>query len=157
MSVDEISEVRKELKCVVLDIDGSDSNDVNNNTLFCRTCQSIVNSPVPRFKVVVSVQDGTRTASFVLFHREVRRLLTDHTVVDILERKHQDGEVDGILKHSYTVLKLCDDNDVIKSMVRDSDVHEDVVAMESIKNDEPSNGCFDSKDVVSCTGDSLGQ
>ena len=25
---------------------------------------------------------------------------------------------------SYTVLKLCDDNDVIESMVRDSDVHE---------------------------------
>ncbi|GJU30184.1 replication protein A 70 kDa DNA-binding subunit B [Tanacetum coccineum] len=145
MSVDEISEVRKAVpKSSIIDledIDGSDSNDVNDNTLFCRTYQSVVNSPVPRFKVVVSVQDGTRTASFVLFHREVRRLLTDHTVVDILKRKHQ----------------LCDDNDVIKSMVRDSDVHEDVVAMESIKNDEPSNGCFDSKDVVSCTGDSLGQ
>ncbi|KAJ9550919.1 hypothetical protein OSB04_014964 [Centaurea solstitialis] len=93
MSVDEISEVRKELKCVVLgtiksikeeegwyylacrkcnckaipkssivdleDMDGSDSNDVNDNTLFCRTCQSVVNSAVPRFKVVVRVQDGT--------------------------------------------------------------------------------------------------
>ncbi|GJQ89641.1 40S ribosomal protein S25 [Tanacetum coccineum] len=42
-----------------------------------------------QFKVVVRVQDGTGTASFVLFHREVRRLINDHTVADILESQHQ--------------------------------------------------------------------
>ncbi|GKB66062.1 40S ribosomal protein S25 [Tanacetum coccineum] len=42
-----------------------------------------------RFKVVVRVQDGTRTASFVLFHRKAHRLIIDHTVADILESQHQ--------------------------------------------------------------------
>lgn len=56
----------------------------------------------------------------------------------------------------------CDDNDIIESVARDSSTNQvnqmDVNgSMESMKNDESSQDFSDSKDVVSCIGDSLAQ
>ncbi|GJQ95661.1 replication protein A 70 kDa DNA-binding subunit B-like protein [Tanacetum coccineum] len=145
-------------------------NEGDNKVIYCNKCKTKVTSVVPRFRVNVRVQDATGTISLVLFDREVYQM-TDKHAFEIREKQEKDGDVDSfpedfnklinkkfIFKIEvsdfniengydvYTVSKVCHDAEIMDAMIKRDSID---------KIDQPSIGCLDSKDVVSCTGDYL--
>ncbi|GKA13968.1 replication protein A 70 kDa DNA-binding subunit C-like protein [Tanacetum coccineum] len=152
-------------------------NEGDNKVFYCNKCKTKVTSVVPRFRVNVRVQDATETISLVLFDREGYQM-TDKHAFEIREKQDKDGNVDSfpedfnklinkkfIFKIEvsdfniengydvYTVSKVCHDAEIMDAMIKRDAIDKDIVSETEI--DQPSIGCLDSKDDVSCTGDSL--
>nr|XP_043611490.1 uncharacterized protein LOC122583121 [Erigeron canadensis] len=154
------------------------------DSLWCRKEKAIATEVVPKFRVTIRVQDSTDSASFVMWDRDVQKLL-GLSANDIRQRqlKNNDDqayphELEGLLnvkvafkikidkyniKHkgsAYTVNKMCDDPDIIaelEELKNNNEVEEQPSMLEvaTVKLDEESQGAPDSKDAFSVTGDSL--
>ncbi|GJV77693.1 ATP-dependent DNA helicase PIF1 [Tanacetum coccineum] len=179
--VDDIPDVTEKMVCVLLGTIKDIKKSIGGTTLrvvfYCNKCKTKVTSVVPRFRVNVRVQDATGTISLVLFDCEVYQM-TDKHAFEIRKKQEKDGDVDSfpevfnelinkkfIFKIEvsdfniengydvYTVSKVCHDAEIMDAMIKRDAIGKDIVSETEI--DQPSIGCLDSKDAVSCTGDSL--
>nr|XP_043625516.1 uncharacterized protein LOC122596938 [Erigeron canadensis] len=110
------------------------------DSLWCRKEKAIATEVVPKFRVTMRVQDSTGSASFVMWDRDVQKLL-GLSANDIHQRQLNNNddesyphELEGLLnvkvackikidkynlKHkgsAYTVIKMCDDHDIIAEL-----------------------------------------
>ncbi|KAK1416423.1 hypothetical protein QVD17_32214 [Tagetes erecta] len=159
--------------------------NLSSTALICPKCKCECESITPKFKVQVRVQDHTGSVSFVLFDNQVAKLI-GVPAVDIRERQVNDKntetfphEMSRLLERKlafkievsdynlknpewmvYTVLKVCDDPEVISELLGDGDhadeVSQEYLQMNPVNLGESSQGPQDSisKDVVSVMADS---
>nr|XP_043639701.1 replication protein A 70 kDa DNA-binding subunit A-like [Erigeron canadensis] len=155
------------------------------DSIWCRKEKKIATEVGPKFRVTMRVQDSTGIASFVMWDRDVQKLL-GLSAYDIRQRQLNNNddetypyELEGLLnvkvafkikidkynvKHkgsAYTVNKMCDDPDIIAELEdeeNDNEVQQQEAMLEivlAVKLAEESQGGPDSKDAFSVTGDSL--
>ncbi|KAJ0449938.1 putative transcription factor interactor and regulator LIM family [Helianthus annuus] len=156
------------------DIDADDAAS-DDGVLYCPKCKIRSPTTILRYKIRVRVQDATGTISFVMFDKDVSKVI-GRSARDIHDQQLRDGEENVcprevkqlvgkryIFKieistfnltsnyHVYTVLKLCDDNEIIKVMLQDDAAEQDVEDV----NSEPASGSFTCfKEAFSFTEDS---
>ncbi|PWA72602.1 nucleic acid-binding, OB-fold protein [Artemisia annua] len=112
----------------------------DDNVWYCKKCMTKVTSVVLRLRLNVRVQDSTGTITLVLFDREdgdvdsfpkeISKLINKKFIFKI---KVSDFNIEYGYD-VYTVLKLCDDAEIMDALIK---------------------GDGTDKDVVSCAGDSL--
>nr|XP_043614451.1 uncharacterized protein LOC122586527 [Erigeron canadensis] len=155
------------------------------DSIWCRKEKKIATEVGPKFRVTMRVQDNTGSASFVMWDRDVQKLL-GLSAHDIRQRQLNNDddetyphELEGLLnvkvafkikidkynvKHkgsAYTVNKMCDDPDIIAELEdeeNDNEVQQQEAMPEivsAVKLAEESQGGPDSKDAFSVTSDSL--
>nr|XP_043616677.1 uncharacterized protein LOC122588595 isoform X2 [Erigeron canadensis] len=111
------------------------------DSIWCRKEKKMATQVGPRFRVTMRVQDNTGSASFVMWDRDVQKLL-GLNAADIRQRQVNNNEednypheLDGLLnqkvafkikiddynvKHkdgAYTINKICDDPDIIAELI----------------------------------------
>nr|XP_043639455.1 uncharacterized protein LOC122610541 [Erigeron canadensis] len=148
------------------------------DSLWCLACHDIPTSLVPKFKVQFRVQDHTGTESFVMFDKDVSKVVR-MSANDIRERQPASGDTESYPRE----LDVCDDPDIIVELqakdapdkasqdktnfssvklgessqtLADSKVaSQDQTKSSSVKLGESSQTLADSKDASSFTADSL--
>nr|GEV07452.1 hypothetical protein [Tanacetum cinerariifolium] len=102
------NKVHKSQVAYLGDIDVIDEDGV---TLICRKCKTIQPKFVQRFKVSMKVEDCIGCASFVLLDSDLTKM-TEYNITTCW--------------NVYTILRLCDDDNIIQQMIKD-DATKDVV------------------------------
>ncbi|XP_071714113.1 uncharacterized protein [Rutidosis leptorrhynchoides] len=163
--------------------DSVGKNLENDGKLYCPGCECYASSVFPSFKIQARVRDGSGNASFVMFEREVTKLLRT-TAAEVREKQLQDEdevtfpEVFVNLKekrvlfmisvsknnidtlyHVYTVSKVCNDPSIMAEFDNNQpgDDDDDQGNDHGGAYEEAGNTkkeCLLIKDVVSCTDES---
>ncbi|XP_048492458.2 uncharacterized protein LOC125493291 [Beta vulgaris subsp. vulgaris] len=66
----------------------------DGDKITCKRCEKVLKATVPRFRLKIIVSDKTDDATFVLFEKEVHKLL-DKSASDLLEMQVKKGDKDG--------------------------------------------------------------
>ncbi|XP_057248899.1 uncharacterized protein LOC125494757 [Beta vulgaris subsp. vulgaris] len=66
----------------------------DGDKITCKRCGKVLKATVPRFRLKIIVSDKTDDATFVLFEKEVHKLL-DKSASDLLEMQVKKGDKDG--------------------------------------------------------------
>ncbi|XP_071695627.1 replication protein A 70 kDa DNA-binding subunit B-like [Rutidosis leptorrhynchoides] len=156
-------------------------NDEDDGKLYCSKCKGVASSVVPSYKVQVRVQDGSDTTSFVMFDREVTKLLR-MSAVQLIEKQIEEGDEDtlpGVFKtleekrilfminvssynidtvyQVYTVTKISNDPSIMAEFDNNQpgdDDQDDDHGGDFEKAGNSNTGFLTLKDVTSYTGDS---
>ncbi|GJU73880.1 replication protein A 70 kDa DNA-binding subunit B [Tanacetum coccineum] len=165
----------------VVDLDAAEGDEVpvaKSDEMWCKTCKTNPQFVIPRFKVQVRVIDGSGSTSFIMFDREVSKLI-NKTARELVEVQEQAGDVDAFPQalekivgrkfafkvevadynierewYVYTIVKMTDDKHVIGELLKK------VLHSEESLNEQPGSVNGDSsvgfggvKDAFSVTGE----